>query len=513
MEGRLQADFSRVRVHDGQAAAASAQALGARAYTRGEHIVLGEPAAPRSTEGRRVWAHELAHVRQNQAGGAARATPQALTLGASDDPAEVEAERLADHATRPGMSPDGAAAGLHFAGPPGVVRRLLFVRDPGQRPTHEPSLAGRTNAAWVQEWLRTLCPEAGATVDGTTGAVTLPPVAPGATDPCAEAEATVASQTDAEERERTRLERNPAPPRITSAHPVSCQCLCRAVRGPTRIDLSIGDTFSEPARQGTQLSAADRSVERAGGGVTLQPDGPVVVPNPRVVVSGRGRRLPGADPDAPQRRTVDDPAWLILSHELCGHVLHDPAQEQTDAAANWPSHVQTEEGRRSTVDIENQIRGEHGLGVRGVGFGLYRLQAGDDAAALERRFGVVLRGLRAWELDRARGVFVHHNLVFHGSEDPEIDQSTMSAAEADRVLDEVLATHGERAGEISLRGVSWDTVRDAQGTRPRDTWASIAARWGVGPRGRRSGADRVRDANDGITLLLHPGARVIIPAR
>jgi hypothetical protein len=86
----------------------------------------------------------------------------------------------------------------------------------------------------------------------------------------------------------------------------------------------------------------------------------------------------------------------------------------------------------------------------------------------------------------------------------------MSDAEANRQLDERLAEH---AGEVSLRGVSWDTVRDAQGTRPRDTWASIAARWGVGPRGRRSGADRVRDANDGITLLLHPGARVIIPAR
>ncbi|MFF3734247.1 DUF4157 domain-containing protein [Streptomyces sp. NPDC002476] len=41
MEARLEADFSDVRVHDGSAARASAAEVGARAYTSGNHVVIG----------------------------------------------------------------------------------------------------------------------------------------------------------------------------------------------------------------------------------------------------------------------------------------------------------------------------------------------------------------------------------------------------------------------------------------------------------------------------------------
>ena len=41
MEARLGADFSTVRVHTGPAAGRSAAAIGAQAYTSGEHVVLG----------------------------------------------------------------------------------------------------------------------------------------------------------------------------------------------------------------------------------------------------------------------------------------------------------------------------------------------------------------------------------------------------------------------------------------------------------------------------------------
>lgn len=65
MERRFGADFSRVRLHSGGAAAASAHELGARAYTVGDHIVVGSDApALATTEGRRLLAHELAHVVQ-----------------------------------------------------------------------------------------------------------------------------------------------------------------------------------------------------------------------------------------------------------------------------------------------------------------------------------------------------------------------------------------------------------------------------------------------------------------
>lgn len=69
MEPRFGFNFSRVRIHDGPAAAQSADGVSARAYTVGRHLVFGAGAyAPTTREGRRLIAHELTHVVQ-QAGG------------------------------------------------------------------------------------------------------------------------------------------------------------------------------------------------------------------------------------------------------------------------------------------------------------------------------------------------------------------------------------------------------------------------------------------------------------
>src|SRR5579872_1740365 len=58
-------DFSSVRVHAGPDAAASARAIGARAYTAGSDVVFAKGKySPASTEGRDLLAHELAHVAQ-----------------------------------------------------------------------------------------------------------------------------------------------------------------------------------------------------------------------------------------------------------------------------------------------------------------------------------------------------------------------------------------------------------------------------------------------------------------
>lgn len=68
MENRFGLDFSRVRVHMDARAAASAQDVSARAYTAGSDIVFGAGQfRPGTMAGRRLLAHELAHVVQ-QAG-------------------------------------------------------------------------------------------------------------------------------------------------------------------------------------------------------------------------------------------------------------------------------------------------------------------------------------------------------------------------------------------------------------------------------------------------------------
>jgi hypothetical protein len=68
-EQRFEHDFSRVRVHQGAEAAASANAFGARAYTYGRDIVFGAGEfAPQSATSRKLLAHELAHVLQQGEG-------------------------------------------------------------------------------------------------------------------------------------------------------------------------------------------------------------------------------------------------------------------------------------------------------------------------------------------------------------------------------------------------------------------------------------------------------------
>jgi uncharacterized protein DUF4157 len=65
MEQRFGRDFSQVRVHTGQDAAQSADDVRASAYTIGQNVVFGAGRfAPATTDGRRLLAHELAHVVQ-----------------------------------------------------------------------------------------------------------------------------------------------------------------------------------------------------------------------------------------------------------------------------------------------------------------------------------------------------------------------------------------------------------------------------------------------------------------
>jgi len=65
MEGRFGADFGDVRIHTGREAAQSARAVGALAYMVGRDIAFGEGQyEPQSDAGRRLLAHELAHVAQ-----------------------------------------------------------------------------------------------------------------------------------------------------------------------------------------------------------------------------------------------------------------------------------------------------------------------------------------------------------------------------------------------------------------------------------------------------------------
>ncbi len=95
-EASLGHDFGRVRVHTGPGPSESAAAVGARAYTVGADVVFAAGRyEPGSAEGRRLLAHELTHVRQQE--GAVRSGPLRVVDNAA---AEAEADRPARPVSR-----------------------------------------------------------------------------------------------------------------------------------------------------------------------------------------------------------------------------------------------------------------------------------------------------------------------------------------------------------------------------------------------------------------------------
>lgn len=100
-EGALGHDLGGVRIHAGHAAALSANAIDAAAYTVGQHIVFAPGAyAPGTSAGRRLIAHELAHTLQQ--GTVSRF--DGLSIGSADAPAEHDAESIAARATSDGST-------------------------------------------------------------------------------------------------------------------------------------------------------------------------------------------------------------------------------------------------------------------------------------------------------------------------------------------------------------------------------------------------------------------------
>jgi len=122
MEPRFGHDFGNVRVHADSKAAESARAVSAVAYTVGPNIAFAsQEYAPGTNAGRKLLAHELTHVVQ-QEGSVSR---EPLHVGRSDDAAEHEATI--------------AAAGFAHADPPSSARTGSVLQRQQQRAQPSPS--------------------------------------------------------------------------------------------------------------------------------------------------------------------------------------------------------------------------------------------------------------------------------------------------------------------------------------------------------------------------------------
>lgn len=151
MEPLFGFDFSTVRIHADREAAASAESLGARAYTIGQHIVFGRGEhAPGTRAGGLLAAHELAHVVQQR--GRISDDLDTLDVGARND----ATERAAHVTARQVVAGRSADPGLASSGSDRAVIRRWSMDDmsvnltpPNVRPDVE-GPPGQREPVWCQ---------------------------------------------------------------------------------------------------------------------------------------------------------------------------------------------------------------------------------------------------------------------------------------------------------------------------------------------------------------------------
>ena len=109
MESRFGHDFSQVRVHTDEKAVESAHAVNALAYTVGRDVSFAQGRyVPDTPSGRRLLAHELAHVMQQERGD---------TNGTgAEERAEIAAQMVLQGRTVPSSLVGGAPQGLYRQG-------------------------------------------------------------------------------------------------------------------------------------------------------------------------------------------------------------------------------------------------------------------------------------------------------------------------------------------------------------------------------------------------------------
>jgi hypothetical protein len=141
MEAKFGADFGQVRVHTGEVGQQVAMGAGARAVTEGRNIAFSEGFyTPGRSEGKRLIAHELAHViQQGRPGG----------RSASKEGAEAEARQAAELAGGRSAAVAASASGaqadpltdeerrrqMESMAPAGLLSSIKSMTTPGAQPT------------------------------------------------------------------------------------------------------------------------------------------------------------------------------------------------------------------------------------------------------------------------------------------------------------------------------------------------------------------------------------------
>jgi hypothetical protein len=306
MESALGHDLGSVRIHSDRRAAESARAVSALAYTVGSHVVFGEGTyQPDAEEGRRLLAHELTHVVQ-QAGAAVPST--SLSVGKSDDPAEGEAEAIAQGVPRDRWHDRDGPPGNPTRQPHPVSERKAEVATLRRRLVIDPPGA----VSEIESDCNEICPQE------------FPPTTP--------AGGTIESHCS--------VKGSPG-----------CECLCDVTSDPTR-------TYTIQVQPAT----VSYSVQMlAGRNIATIPVSSVmphttIGPNPTTQLAQKS----GSNVEFGFFKSDGSaewfPSWRLLEHEVCGHGRLQ--QTYAGGRGNRPQHD-------VTIDTENTIAAEHGQPPRG----------------------------------------------------------------------------------------------------------------------------------------------------
>lgn len=323
MEPRFGHDFSHVRIHADEKAAASASAVNAHAYTTGREIVFGAGRyAPETSAGRSLLAHELAHVLQQEG------SPQIHGQAFINDDGDLERE--ADEATRRIDSGDGLGP-VSSRAHKGLQRKVVVDKPKDLIPNPTGKGVSQTNAATAADYCAELCSGEKPQVDAGTGEVTMSVAF------CSVPGFQIGHEV---------LPAGPMPAEEAKTA-TGCTCLCDLVNSKNLWTIKIDDV-SRPHTNFADPDAATGAKPGGSGGFVT-----AISPNSAKVfgsVSASGKK-------------IDYDPWLILGHELCGHGwLGNAGKAET-------AEVMIKVGRQPfTVDRENALRAEHAIEARGRSF-------------------------------------------------------------------------------------------------------------------------------------------------
>jgi hypothetical protein len=259
------------------------------------------------------------------------------------------------------------------------------------------------------------------------------------------------------------------PANLQKGGKTSCECVCHflTTAGPHAI-ISIHPTDNE-TRHGTQPNTFEiKLTGRAGSAKGVQGK------------AGTGSPL----------KTIPDPAWLILGHELCGHAMTTMRLNKPGGEVTY-SHEMTKDWDKTAIDVENRIRREHSnkgvdLGIRAGDFldtdrnlhhgSLIRLPVSMQLLALLKKFSVPI-GFHYARCTERRDLFYLQCPALRQTKNlrkvPMLSRVAYRLRGNQKIAYACKDKTFPKGTYFAVEGVFWHL------TTKGETKATIAAKWGV----------------------------------